>query len=264
MTTRMGFIPFVRTNVPPSCKTNDTNNWMFGYCKNPWIEERSCGGSSGGEGGLIGSYCSPIGFGSDIGGSLRVPAEYNGLMTLKPANRYSRMGNSFYGTVTAGTPVKSDMGPITRSVKDIELFMAYMCDERNYATVPKSISDPYLNLKPWRSELTKKENKLKIGYVIHLDTLKCSPSHERVTMEAVEILRANGHEVVEIQLPRFEELYFGIVQLYSAPGTLAILNEIAPNEPLTEEFKLLSISNKIPNFVKSMIAWVRLLLFARS
>jgi hypothetical protein len=53
-------------------------------------------------------------------------------------------------------------------------------------------------------------------------------------MEAVEILRANGHELVEIQLPRFEELYFGIVQLYSAPGTLAILNEIAPNEPLTE------------------------------
>jgi hypothetical protein len=72
-------------------------------------------------------------------------------MTLKPANRYSRTGNSFYGSVTAGTPVKSDMGPITRSVKDIELFMTYMCDERNYAKVPKSISDPYLNLKPWRS-----------------------------------------------------------------------------------------------------------------
>jgi hypothetical protein len=76
-------------------------------------------------------------------------------------------------------------------------------------------------------------------------------------MEAVEILRANGHEVVEIQLPRFEELYFGMVQLYSAPGTLAILNEIAPNEPLTQEFKLLQISNKIPNFVKSLIVWVR-------
>lgn len=48
MTIRMGFIPFVRTNVPMSCKTNDTNNNMFGYCKNPWNPTRSCGGSSGG------------------------------------------------------------------------------------------------------------------------------------------------------------------------------------------------------------------------
>ena len=90
--------------------------------------------------------------------------------------------------MTAGTPVKSDMGPISRSVKDIELFMAYMCDERNYETVPRSITDPYLNLKPWKSEIISKNQKLRIGYIIHLDTVNCSPSHERVTKEAIEIL----------------------------------------------------------------------------
>lgn len=74
MTIKMGFIPFIRTNVPMSCKTIETNNNMFGYAKNPWDTKRSCGGSSGGEGGLIGAYCSPIGFGTDIGGSLRIPA----------------------------------------------------------------------------------------------------------------------------------------------------------------------------------------------
>ena len=44
----MGFIPFVRTNVPPACKIIDTVNRIFGYCHNPWKRGRSCGGSSGG------------------------------------------------------------------------------------------------------------------------------------------------------------------------------------------------------------------------
>ena len=70
----MGFIPFVRTNVPQGVRTYDTNNNMFGYCHNPWNLERSTGGSSGGQSGMVASYCSPIGIGTDLGGSLRVPA----------------------------------------------------------------------------------------------------------------------------------------------------------------------------------------------
>ncbi len=42
------------------------------------------------------------------------------------------MGNCFYGKITGGIPIKSDLGPITRSTKDIELFMKYICDEQNY------------------------------------------------------------------------------------------------------------------------------------
>jgi Asp-tRNA(Asn)/Glu-tRNA(Gln) amidotransferase A subunit family amidase len=45
---KMGFIPFVRTNVPQANKTFDTNNHIFGYSSNPWDTTRSCGGSSGG------------------------------------------------------------------------------------------------------------------------------------------------------------------------------------------------------------------------
>lgn len=48
MVKKMGFIPFVRSNVPQGCKTMETNNNIFGYCKNPWNQARSCGGSSGG------------------------------------------------------------------------------------------------------------------------------------------------------------------------------------------------------------------------
>jgi len=73
MLKRMGLIPFVRTTVPQVNKTIETNNNITGYAKNPWNETRTCGGSSGGEGGIVGGYCSPIGIGSDIAGSARIP-----------------------------------------------------------------------------------------------------------------------------------------------------------------------------------------------
>ena len=56
---------------------------------------------------MVASHCAPIGFGSDIGGSLRVPAAFTGLVTLKPHNRYSRMGNCYYGKFSGGLPLRS-------------------------------------------------------------------------------------------------------------------------------------------------------------
>ena len=88
---------------------------MFGYSKNFINPERSCGGSSGGEGGAVGARCSPIGIGSDIGGSLRIPAQFNGLYTLKPSKRNERNGNSYYGQYLAGGPVVGQPGALTRS-----------------------------------------------------------------------------------------------------------------------------------------------------
>ena len=56
---------------------------------------------------MVASYSTPIGFGSDIGGSLRIPAAFTGLVALKPYARYSRLGNSYYGKFTGGLPIKS-------------------------------------------------------------------------------------------------------------------------------------------------------------
>ena len=65
---------------------------------------------------MISSYCSPIGFASDIGGSLRIPGAFTGLATIKPHNRYSKMGNAFYGKFSGGLPIKSELGVMSRTV----------------------------------------------------------------------------------------------------------------------------------------------------
>ena len=63
----------------------ETGNDIWGKAKNIWNGKRSPGGSSGGEGGLIASHGSPLGIGTDIGGSIRIPAAFNGCYGFKPS-----------------------------------------------------------------------------------------------------------------------------------------------------------------------------------
>uniref|UniRef100_A0A8C3SB42 Amidase domain-containing protein n=1 Tax=Chelydra serpentina TaxID=8475 RepID=A0A8C3SB42_CHESE len=98
---RQGAIPFVLTNVPQSLFNYDCSNSIFGQTVNPLNHKKSPGGSSGGEGALIAGGGSVLGFGTDIGGSIRLPSSFCGLCGLKPTgNRLSR-GSLFPGIETA-------------------------------------------------------------------------------------------------------------------------------------------------------------------
>jgi Asp-tRNA(Asn)/Glu-tRNA(Gln) amidotransferase A subunit family amidase len=175
---KMGFIPFVRSNVPPSCKISDTVNRIFGSCHNPWQQGRSCGGSSGGESGLVASGCSPFGIGTDIGGSGRIPCEWTGLCGLKHGFRYTRTGNCFYGKYSAGLIVKSEVTPMTRSVDDLILFCQYMFDPANYSDVSPLKRDIYVKQAPYDPSSFQKKQKLTIGYQRNVNNqYRCSPAH---------------------------------------------------------------------------------------
>lgn len=90
-----GGIPIVRGNCPQSGLSIHTNNLLFGEALNPLNKQRSCGGSSGGDAGLVAARCVPISLGTDIGGSLRFPATFCGIYGFKPSNgRVSRLGCS--------------------------------------------------------------------------------------------------------------------------------------------------------------------------
>lgn len=82
-----GAIPFVKTNVPQTMISFECRNPLFGTTTNPWNIDHTPGGSSGGEGCLLVARGSPLGFGTDIGGSVRIPAHFSGCCALKPTSR---------------------------------------------------------------------------------------------------------------------------------------------------------------------------------
>jgi len=79
-----GAVVLGKTNVPELCADFQTDSPIFGTTINPWDERRTAGGSTGGGGVAVAARLSPLELGSDIGGSVRNPAHYNGIFSLKP------------------------------------------------------------------------------------------------------------------------------------------------------------------------------------
>ncbi|MEE2828013.1 MAG: amidase [Myxococcota bacterium] len=78
-----GAIPLGVTNLSELCMWMESNNKVYGRSNNPYDPSRIVGGSSGGEGAIVGAGASPFGLGSDIGGSIRMPAFFNGVFGHK-------------------------------------------------------------------------------------------------------------------------------------------------------------------------------------
>lgn len=80
-----GAIPLGTTNTSELCMWMESNNRVYGRSNNPYDPQHIVGGSSGGEGAIIGSGASPFGLGADVGGSIRMPAFFNGVFGHKPS-----------------------------------------------------------------------------------------------------------------------------------------------------------------------------------
>ncbi|MFT4626839.1 MAG: fatty acid amide hydrolase 2 [Myxococcota bacterium] len=79
-----GAIPLGVTNVSELCMWMESDNLVYGRTNNPYDVRRTAGGSSGGEGAIVGAGASPFGLGADVGGSIRMPAFFNGVFGHKP------------------------------------------------------------------------------------------------------------------------------------------------------------------------------------
>jgi amidase len=121
----------------------ETYNNVWGYTSNPYNTEYGCGGSSGGEGSLLAQRGAPLGVGTDIGGSVRIPAASNGIFGLKPAGgRLSSLG------LRAGLPgqeaIKSVSGPMSPDLASLELYCKVILAGRPWER------DPHVFNLPWR------------------------------------------------------------------------------------------------------------------
>src|SRR5690625_886851 len=116
-----GAIILCKTNTPTLCFCHETDNKLYGRTNNAWDKTRTAGGSSGGEAALIAVGGSPVGMSSDIGGSIRFPSHFNGVVGFKPGmNQVSSEGHIPADNI----PLKarmSSIGPIGKSVRDVKL-----------------------------------------------------------------------------------------------------------------------------------------------
>lgn len=131
-----GAIVIARSNVPEFVMTAETRNLRYGKTSNPLDPKRVAGGSTGGEGALVGSGASPMGFGTDILGSIRIPSCFCGIAGLRPhSGAVDKTGvwpesGPFFETWNG-------IGPMARSVRDLRL--AYDVMAKQPAAAPSSV-----------------------------------------------------------------------------------------------------------------------------
>ena len=121
-----GAIILGKTNVPPFLGDWQSANPIYGRTNNPWNLARSPGGSSGGAAAALASGMVPLEFGSDIGGSIRIPAVLCGVYGHKPSyNLIPMKGHSPPGAVGAGLPL-AVVGPMARTAADLDLALSVL------------------------------------------------------------------------------------------------------------------------------------------
>lgn len=130
-----GAIFLGKTNTPVLCFCQETDNKLYGRTNNPWNLSRTAGGSSGGEGSLLAAGGAAVGIGSDIGGSIRFPSHFNGIVGFKSGNKQvSQVGSFPYVNIPQQERMLG-IGAMGKSVRDAELINDIIANE-----VPKEVN----------------------------------------------------------------------------------------------------------------------------
>ena len=141
-----GAIILGKTNLPTLCSDYQTDNPIFGRSNNPWDHGRTPGGSTGGGAAAVASGLSALEIGSDLGGSLRIPAHFCGQCAIMSTNhRISRVGHiPELPGAPRGLRFAGVMGPIARTVRDLRLALRLLAgpDGRWWEVPPVPLDDP--------------------------------------------------------------------------------------------------------------------------
>ena len=190
-----GAIMVGKTTTPEFAYDSFTRSPLWGVTCNPWDTRRTPGGSSGGSGAAVASGCVSIAEGTDMGGSVRIPASFCGLVGLKPS--LGRIPMDILPTVFDNI---SHFGPLTRTVADANLFMNVLSgpDERDIMSLPERLQLPL----PAASEV----RGLRLALCPGLGYYALDTEVEQAVREAAAQLADLGAQVEEISLPWDERI----------------------------------------------------------
>ncbi|KAF3932953.1 Acetamidase [Dactylellina cionopaga] len=217
--TEAGAVFHARTTEPQTLMQLETRTNIYGTTVNPFNRNLTSGGSSGGEGALMGIRGSSLGIGSDIGGSIRSPSANNGLYGLKPTA--NRIPVSIIAATGGAEGVSGTLGPISTTLEPLSLFMSTILAAKPW------LNSTSLYPIPWRQEpnfpvdeSTGKPRKIRIGVMRWDGVVMPHPPVNRALNEVVTKLQEHNDqfEIVEWKEEGAAKAWETISALYFADG----------------------------------------------
>lgn len=212
------------------------------------------GGSSGGEGALIALRGSILGVGTDLGGSIRIPASCCGLYGFKPsANRIPYGGQ--LGPAKSGSPAFSaTAGPLATTLRDCDFFFKSVVSKLPWNYDCTALAIPWRDISSGSGELLSGRQRLKVG-VVEPDTMyPLHPPVKRALVNSVDCLTKEGHSIVYLtNAPTVREA-FELAELFlSLDSSQAWLKTIdASSEPAVQSIKVTRGSGNEPKHLTIM------------
>ena len=190
-----GGILLGHTNMPEFAFWWETGNLVYGRTVNPWNPERTCGGSTGGEACAIATGMSPLGVGSDVGGSIRQPSHYCGIVGLKATHGRIPTTGHWPEVMLRYMHV----GPMARSARDVALVLGVLAGPDN--------ADPYAVPVPPPAfpDLDGDLPGLRIGWCPEGPFAPVDLEVQQTVKDAAAALEALGCQVEEVSLAAWEE-----------------------------------------------------------
>ncbi|KXN66140.1 amidase signature enzyme [Conidiobolus coronatus NRRL 28638] len=241
---RSGAIPFCSTRVCQFMGSIGSTN-SHGATLNPYSKIFTSGGSSSGEGSLIGSNGSILGIGTDFGGSIRVPAGYCGIYGLKTTSRrFVEYGTR--GQTKGFESILSCSGPIAYHVKDIDLTLRAVLNNEPWKTYHSVVPLPY-------REVTLPK-KLRVGYYLSDGKFPASPACKRAVMMAVEALKASGHEVFPYEEPTLWKATPLYIKFNGLNKSRPKFEALRYKDKLTPDQFQVTLAHRLPKWVTWIIS----------
>ncbi|KAI1183177.1 amidase [Nemania serpens] len=209
----LGAVIMAKTNLPQSIMWCETENPLWGLTTNPLHSGYTPGGSTGGESALLASNGSVLGWGTDLGGSIRIPSHMMGLYGFKPSS--ARLPYRGVPVSTEGQEhVPSAVGPMARSLDAIQTAFKSLVELKPWDF------DARCAAIPWREDVYQGalSRPLVIGVLLDDEVVRPHPPIVRVLRSAVEALRNAGHKIVDWNAQLHAECVDVMDQFYKADG----------------------------------------------
>lgn len=183
-----GAVIMGKTNTPEFAAGASTFNQVFGITRNPWHRDFTVGGSSGGAAAAVAAGLGPLAQGNDLGGSLRTPASFCGVVGLRPSpGRVPWYPSQLHWDDLAV------QGPIARTVGDIALMMETICGPDRRSPVSVQINNPEFVPATVNPDI----RGLKIAWSDNLNLIPVAGEVLEKTRRAIDVFRGLGCQVVE-------------------------------------------------------------------